>query len=493
MGTVDFGREIVSRARKLNALERGITVCPDIEVETQSIATDVESKELLFISDASALPSNQSPKVGMACSLEKFYFCNRPNQSQSFCFDDVKTIEFQGKNRFGTYSPGDQVIIVLNDETQYALGECMLGCDCSGIAQFLLETVENTPSELAMEEKRCVSLCDLPPQLLVNYMEVLYNYAYITDCEIESSEYAALQSIGVRLGLDANVRNKLRDYLFLMQENLRITSGILIKRSRDQMSYGSYEIFRHSLMQDALYLKEVRGEAEPWYNDRFLNSLQQILEISDDQIEVMLAAIQLYKKVQQRDADLQALRSDMEMLQRRSKSLRIPLEAIFCSGSVYSTDTYHGFRRLKKQKKSITRQRELMLQEVIRNTQLSMNRLVEDLNDTTLRLLAEVRKGNIRDQQIQELSSFIRLHQFQKQVDAMIQKSDEVTLTQFYNRLPPKLEARRVAELLPQQRELVESAYLPLPEGGYKIRDDLSYGELSRLTRIEAITDDGEE
>lgn len=75
----------------------------------------------------------------------------------------------------------------------------------------------------------------------------------------------------------------------------------------------------------------------------------------------------------------------------------------------------------------------------------------------------------------------------------MIQKSDEVTLTQFYNRLPPKLEAKRVEGLLPQQRELVESAYLPLPEGGYKIRDDLSYGELSRLTRIEAITDDGEE
>lgn len=158
------------------------------------------------------------------------------------------------------------------------------------------------------------------------------------------------------------------------------------------------------------------------------------------------------------------------------------------SRQFHSIDTYRTFRRAR-QKKSIARQRELMLQEVIRNTQLSMNHLVEDLNHTTLKLLEEVRKGNVRDRQIQELSSFIQLRQFQKQVDTMMQKNDEITITRLYNRLPRRLEAERVAALLPQQRELVEASYIELPEGSYQIRDDLSHAELSRLTRIEEIMD----
>lgn len=486
MGTVEFGKKVVSLARGLNVRDQDVIISPNIEIETSNIASDVDSTQLLFI--AYDPINKENPRVGMACSTEKFYFCNRKGKPQDFYFRDVATVEFQGKNRLGSYSVGDKVIVTLDNGEQRILGECMFGCSVPDVAELLVEATENAPKTIRPEETYCLSLCDLPQRLQVNYMEILYNYAQITEGEIKSSEYAALQSIGVRIGLEANVRNELRDYMFLMQEGLRTKSGDLIKRSRDAMSYGSYEIFRYSLMQDALYLKMAGGDAGPWYQDRFLNSLQKILEISDEQIEVMLVAIRLYQGIQQRDADLQSLNREMDTVHIRCKSLRIPLEAIFCSGSVYSIDTYRTFRRAR-QKKSIARQRELMLQEVIRNTQLSMNHLVEDLNHTTLKLLEEVRKGNVRDRQIQELSSFIQLRQFQKQVDTMMQKNDEITITRLYNRLPRRLEAERVAALLPQQRELVEASYVELPEGSYQIRDDLSHAELSRLTRIEEIMD----
>lgn len=488
MGTVEVGNKIVSLARKLNSLERGIAVCPDIELETRGIAPDVESRELLFVTSASSTKPGEKLKTGMACSVEKFYYCNRNGHPQSFPLEQVATVGFQGKNRFGTYSPGDKVIVTLENGDQHVLGECMLGCDCSRIAEMLVEAVENIQPVEDITEIRCLSLCDLPKQMQINYMEVLYNYAYLTGCEIDSSEYAALQSIGVRLGLEADVRNELRDYMFLMKENARTKTGVLIKRCKSAMSYGSYEIFRCSLMQDALYLKSVNGETSPWYEDPFLNGLQNVLEILDEQIEVMLIAIHFYKEMQKKDADLKSLNGKVDLLLRRSKSLQIPSEAIFCSGSVYSIDTYHGIRRQRKLKKSITLQRELMLQEVIRNTQISMNHLVEDLNDTTLKLVDEVHKGNLRDQQIQ----LIMLRQLQNQAKSMVQKNDEVAVVQLYNRLPVQLDAERVCGLLPQQRELIESAYIALPQGSYSIRDDLSYSELSRLVRIEEIMDDEE-
>jgi hypothetical protein len=319
-------------------------------------------------------------------------------------------------------------------------------------------------------------------------MKVLYNYAYISDCKIDSAEYAALQSIMVRIGLEAKARNELRDYLFLMQQNARTKTGILIKRCREAMSYGSYEIFRYSLMQDALYLRKASGVGGYWYEDPFINGLQQALEVNDKQVETMLSAIELYKEMQKRDADLVELKKRLENLWNHAKAIEIPREAIFCSGSVYSVDIYRGLGRHRKLDRSITRQRELMLQAVIRNTQESLNHLVEDMNDVTLKLLNEVQRGNQRDKQIQLLSQ--KMLQFQRQAQAMVQKSEEVNVTCLYNRLPTRISAEQIELLIPQQRELVEQCYIQLPQGEYQIKDTLSPKDLTMLGRIRGIVDD---
>lgn len=49
---------------------------------------------------------------------------------------------------------------------------------------------------------------------------------------------------------------------------------------------------------------------------------------------MMLTAIRIHKDMQEMDADLQKLSGKMDTVLQRSKTLRIPSEAIFCSGSV---------------------------------------------------------------------------------------------------------------------------------------------------------------
>lgn len=485
--SVDFGKELVALVQELNPIERGIVVAPNIEMDTQRLAPDVENKELLFATNAAALRTEGALKVGTACSVAKFYYCNHGKDKNSFLLEEVESVSYEGKNRFGTYSPGDTITVLLRSGEKHILGECMIGLDGMNLAKLLSSAAKDAPLITDPALIRCLSLSELGPELQANYMKILYNYAYLSDCQVDSAEYAVLQSIMVRIGMEAQVRNELRDYLFLMQQGDRVKTGVLIHRCRNAMSYGSYELFRYSLMQDILYLHKASNADGHCYDDPFINGLQDTLEITDDQIETMQAAITLYQKMQEREADLAQLQEQMERLWNHAKAVRIPHEALFCSGSVYSVDTYHGWNRNKKLGRSITRQRELMLQAVIRNTQESLNHLVEDMNDVTLKLVEEVRRGNHRDELIEQLSQ--RMIQFQRQAKAMAHHSTEMNLTSLYNRLPAHLSAERVVALIPQHRELVEQCYALAANGEYQIKEDLSARELAALGRIRGITD----
>ena len=486
MGTVEIGKEIISIARKLTVAERGIKFAPEMEVDLASLAPNVDIRELLFITSDSVIHAGHLVKIGMACGIEHFYYCNRPKHACSFSLSDVESVSFSGRNRMGSYSPGDKITVVLKSGERHILAECMIGCDCSVIIKIIERLARYDLPINHRSEVRTVSLDELSMQQQIHYMEVLYNYAYLSGCEVDSSEYVALQSIITRIGLPADARNELRDYLFLLETdtNSRTKSGALIRRAKNEMSYGSYEVFRHSLMQDALYLRVSAQMPGAWYEDHFLNGLQKVLEISDEQIECMLSAIQLYRKMQAKDSDLGELNKMTESLLAHAHALRIPREAVFCSGSVYNIDTYRGFFRKSRQKKSITLQRELLLQEVIRNSQISQNHLIEDMNDLTVKLVKEVRMGNQLNQTIQELM------QFQRQMMAFKKQSEEVEQTRIYNRLPQTISFEEINQIVLPKRDVIKQCYVADSTGVYRIRNNLIYEELIELSRIEELSND---
>lgn len=72
---------------------------------------------------------------------------------------------------------------------------------------------------------------------------------------------------------------------------------------------------------------------------------------------------------------------------------KVPRMTLYCSGSVYSYDSYNKIFGKKKKKQAIDKQRELILQTVIKNTQKTVNNLVEDMNVISKKLIEEVNKG----------------------------------------------------------------------------------------------------
>ncbi len=490
MEVLEFEKQLVSMAKGLTVAERGIICAPEIDLDIKKLTPGLDKHEVIFVANAAAIPGEEKATSGFACTADRFYYCNKPGkegQFDSFLFADVARVGVNGNSRSGRFSFGDSIEVVLKNGSSHTLTYCLTGCNLDAVQNLLIFAANNVPETIEDQERLTYSVSDLPQEQLMAYMEIIYNYAYLEDCQVDSEEYAVLQNLGVRLGLETEVRNSLRDYTFLLKSGEHTKTGILLKQCTHAISYGSYELLRFSLMQDCLYLHEATHSGQEWTEDAFLNSLQKFAQITDPQVKLMLTAIALHKETAAKDADLQKIQGKMNKLRKDAKDLHIPREALYCSGSIYSIDCYHGLRRLIKQGQSITRQRELMLQECLRNSQVSTNRLVADMNDLTMRLLEEVQRGNQQDEKVQRLSQLIQ--QYQRQAVSMLQRQKDLSDAELRNRVPNRLYWSQMDALSGGTKDFVMSCYT-LIQGEYLLREDITQGELRRLSRIEELVDD---
>lgn len=482
MNAVEFGQKIADIVQHLSQVNRGIYIAPNITLNTERLALNADKKTLLFVANASAF-GNGKLYTGMAASIDTFYYCNEKDRVESFQWSEVQNVTLLKKTNYvESFFKCDQIQIQLYNGKRHILEECMIGFDCNLVEKLITDAAKFThDGVIATNPWQCItlSLDELPQEVLLAYMEILYNYAYITGEKVESVEYSALQSIGVRIGLSAEIRSKLRSYLLNIHE--RNKTGNLVNACKKVLSFGSYEIFRYSLMQDALYLSEVNGEDICWTQDAFLVGLQRILNIKDNQIETMLAAIHLHKNMQRHHADLSMIQRDMDKIFSHAKTVSIPQETIFCSGSVYTVDTYIGIFKYRKQKVSISKQRELMLQEIIRNSQKTVNYLLEEINDVTIQLMDAVQKGNERSILLQSLTK--RMKQFMEYSN----KTQNVQKELYYNGIQNVIDIEQINMLDEVQKALVLQCYEKRNSVQWKIKENLPSEMLVRIQRIEVL------
>ena len=108
-----------------------------------------------------------------------------------------------------------------------------------------------------------------------------------------------------------------------------------------------------------------------------------------EQLDTMVAAIHLNRAMQEKNADLKYLLDQWETLLKKVRytSGYVPAPYLFCSGSIYGLKEYTGFLRSDDiSQKALNKQRELILQKIIENTQQTINLLIEDVNFVAERL-----------------------------------------------------------------------------------------------------------
>jgi len=330
---------------------------------------------------------------------------------------------------------------------------------------------------------------------------MICNYAFSDDDMIDSEEYAEIISLIVRIELETEARLEIRGY---MCDSANIEDNdVLINFLTDHVEEGSLDVVRKSLMKDTIYIYRKKHKTDNWRECTFITDLQSKFDINDDQIDYIISTIKNDEDIiSQRKNDTE-IKKSMKDIAAKATAVGVPLAAIYLSGSVIGVSAAGltsglaalgmggmlGFSSMftgigvvvligigkYKGVKKVTglsdlennKQREMMLQAIIRNSQKALNYLIEDVNEVTKQLKIEIGKGLQSEIKIQKISAMLSM--LSKGAQVASNKIQYAEIEKIISRLPEKLDKMRFQELTNEAtrskiREFVLSCYIKMQE-----------------------------
>lgn len=181
------------------------------------------------------------------------------------------------------YSNGDSIIISNNDY------------EFENIYKMLQEFVESVGK---IEEKsyRFNALSDLGDDVIYDYISIICGYLKSDDGIIDVEEYTELTSLMARIKVAKSIAGKLRESR-LNVENKNINLQELVNNlynTLNKIDFDTKAVYQ-SLFKDLLMVK--KGNIDDWKNDRALLLLQELLEISNEQINVFIKSIKADERI----------------------------------------------------------------------------------------------------------------------------------------------------------------------------------------------------
>lgn len=203
--------------------------------------------------------------------------------------------------------------MILNTETQeYILDGCIDGLNLQtlqAVFYHIIDTAKNSESDFSVSEQGILS-CQLPEELKLLYLKILCNYVYINNVIIDADAYNAITKFSVRMEVQGETRSELRVYM--NDAESRVKTGYLLRalKQATENQSGYWDVVKYCMMQDALYLHTLQLPGKNWREDGFLGSLKDRCELTENQMDTMVHAVFLNKKMQAKDADMGKLKSE---------------------------------------------------------------------------------------------------------------------------------------------------------------------------------------
>lgn len=321
-------------------------------------------------------------------------------------------------------------------------------------------------------------LADMNKNIKVAYMKLICNFAYNDGNIIRPQEYAEIMELMVRINIEKEELLEIRNYIHEIV--FKAKDDELIKYLNLNVPEGSYDILKKSIMKDILYIKRIK-EKEGICTYKHIKEIQSKLCISDDEVELMRLAIKKDEDVIKLRMNDSQIKKSLKELVVQAGAVGVPMAAIYFSGSVVGLSTagiitgleaigmggilgfssittglgalvmigWATYKGLKKATniESIenSNQRELILQDIIKNSQQALNYLVEELNELTELLVIEMQRNNKVSGKIENLS--YKVSMISKSIQATTNKINCAKKEIVLSRIPKKLDITRLEEL----------------------------------------------
>lgn len=377
-----------------------------------------------------------SAKDGMVFTGEKMIYKAAFEDKIELFYDTFKSVEYiknittndKGKEKIEEY-----VLISIKDAGEYKI-QVIQDCDYKELADILSKI--HTDHDEFKEEDQLVTLSEMSEKLKVAYVKVIINMAFSDDDQVDEKEFSEILLLMTRLDLSTESRFTLRAYTAPDTEHESLEKLLSLIDSEALESHR--KSIRISLVKDLLstYMSVNDGSYE---NFEYLSSNQSLLDVSDEEIELAVMAIKNDFNMLRDDFSDEALTKGMKELAAKAGAVGVPLAAVYLSGSVVGMSaagltsglaslglggmlgfsgmatgigvavilgvvTYKGVRNLTGANElDKVKRRELMLTDVIKQTQSTISLLITDINYITLKLNTALDNHDIQDKKIKKL------------------------------------------------------------------------------------------
>lgn len=313
-------------------------------------------------------------------------------------------------------------------------------CNLEKLADFLNTITAKFDS--FEEEDQLVALSEMSEELKVAYLKVIVNMACADDGEVDKDEFAQILLLMTRLDLSSESRFTLREYITSLDKLDCLNTLIeTIDKSCVPSHNKSVKI---SLVKDlfSVFMSVNNGSHE---NFAFFNDNNYLFNVSDKEVELIIEALKLDFKMLNDDFSDDALARGMKELGAKAGAVGVPLAAVYLSGSVVGLSAagltsglatlglggalgfssmatgigvavllgvgaYKGIKHLTGANElDKTKRRELMLNEVIKQTQSTISYLMEDINFITIKLNDAIVAYGVQDEKIKLILQKVKL------------------------------------------------------------------------------------
>ena len=281
-----------------------------------------------------------------------------------------------------------------------------------------------------------------------------------------------------------------------------------------------------------LNIYKISNDISLWNKNEFIVDLQKKFHIEDKHIEVIIEAIKNDEEILAKRKNDSEIKKSMKDLAAKAGAVGVPLAAIYFSGSVVGMSaagitsglatlgmggvlgfsgmftgigvvvllgvgTYKGIKKFTGVGElENNKQREMMLQAIIKNSQKSLDYLIEDVNEISRLLMEEIQNGLENSIKIKKLS--ILLSKMSKGAQATTEKINYAEKESIIAHLPKILDMVRLEELTNEPtkqklREVILNCYIKqeveIKEQGnvkeeFVLNDKLPLNELEQLNSI---------
>ncbi|WP_272675035.1 hypothetical protein [Providencia sp. PROV075] len=458
---------------------KGLHIAPDIpEKKLNNAARSMNLQDtigsVIALLDTTVFGSG---KDGLAFTGEKMVYKPVFESPIVINFSELEKAEYirnvttndKGKEKVIEYT-----IITRKDGSSFKV-ENISECNIEKLSEFL-NTI-NSQFDTFEEEDQLITLSEMPEELKVAYLKVIVNMAYSNDGELDKDEFAQILLLMTRLELSSESRFALREYSTTGKpENLES-----LIQTIDKTCIPSHnKLVKISLVKDlfSVFMSVNNGQYD---NFTFFNDNYDLFNVSDDEVKLIIDALKLDFKMLNDDFSDDALTRGMKELGAKAGAVGVPLAAVYLSGSVVGMSAagltsglatlglggvlgfssmatgigvavllgvgaYKGIKHLTGANElDKTKRRELMLNEVIKQTQATISYLMEDINFITTKLSEAILSYNVQDEKVKQLLQKVKL--LTSAGNVLTQKSDSTQSKCFKLKCPAELNHEKLQSL----------------------------------------------